>query len=95
MITVKKRKVGGVGFRPAKLFKKPCNSLRQSHSFSETAPTTPVVGSPTNVLNLYGHEVEILGGCRVVYRPNGSKYGAKVWIETLHDVNVISFDTPA
>jgi hypothetical protein len=81
--------------RPAKLFKKPCNSLRQSHSFSETAPTTPVVGSPTNVLNLYGHEVEILGGCRVVYRPNGSKYGAKVWIETLHDVNVISFDTPA
>ena len=95
VITVKKRKVGGVGFRPAKLFKKPCNSLRQSHSFSETAPTTPVAGSPTNVLNLYGHEVEILGGCRVVYRPNGSKYGAKVWIETLHDVNVISFDTPA
>jgi hypothetical protein len=81
--------------QPVITVKKPCNSLRQSHSFSETAPTTPVVGSPTNVLNLYGHEVEILGGCRVVYRPNGSKYGAKVWIETLHDVNVISFDTPA
>jgi hypothetical protein len=41
-------------------------------------------------LNLYGHEVEILGGCRVVYRPDNPKWGAKVWIETLHDVKVIS-----
>jgi hypothetical protein len=82
--------------QPVITVKKPCNSLRQSHSFSEAGLSTPRVDSPTNgILNLYGHEVEILGGCRVVYRPNASKYGAKVWIETLHDVKVISFDTPA
>jgi hypothetical protein len=72
VITVKKRKVGGVVCRPAKLFKKPCNSLRQSHSFSEAGLLTSRVDSPTNgILNLYGHEVEILGGCRVVYRRVG------------------------
>ncbi|MEB3277359.1 MAG: DNA-binding protein [Lyngbya sp.] len=43
-------------------------------------------------VNLYGHEVEILGGCRVVYRPNSSKCGAKVWIETLYDVKVTCWD---
>ncbi len=40
------------------------------------------------LVNLYGHEVEILGGCRVVYNPDHPKYGAKVWIETLYDVIV-------
>ncbi len=33
----------------------------------------------SSLVNLYGHEVEILGGCRVVYRPDHPKYGAKVW----------------
>ena len=55
-----------------------------------------MVGSATKgQLNLYGHEVEIPGGCRVVYRPNSSRCGAKVWIETLYDVKVISFDDPS
>jgi hypothetical protein len=49
-------------------------------------------GSCCDYVNLYGHEVEILGGCRVVYRPNASKCGAKVWIETLYDVKVICWD---
>ncbi|MEL7038482.1 MAG: DNA-binding protein [Cyanobacteria bacterium J06592_8] len=43
-------------------------------------------------VNLYGHEVEILGGCRVIYRPNSSKFGAKVWIETLYGVKVTCWD---
>ncbi len=43
-------------------------------------------------VNLYGHEVEILGGCRVVYCPDTSRCGAKVWIETLYDVKVICWD---
>ncbi len=33
----------------------------------------------STLVNLYGHEVEILGGCRVVYRPDHPKYGAQVW----------------
>ncbi|MDJ0534881.1 MAG: helix-turn-helix domain-containing protein [Xenococcaceae cyanobacterium MO_207.B15] len=41
--------------------------------------------------NQYGHEVEIPGGCRVVYSPDKPMYGARVWIETLFDVEVISF----
>ena len=40
--------------------------------------------------NLYGHEVEIPGGCRVVYHPDNSRCGAKVWIESLYDVKIIS-----
>jgi hypothetical protein len=78
--------------QPVITVKKRCNSPKPTHSFSETGLLTPKVDSPPKGnLNLYGHEVEILGGCRVVYRPNGSKYGAKVWIETLYDVKVISF----
>ncbi|MDJ0536663.1 MAG: hypothetical protein QNJ70_29945 [Xenococcaceae cyanobacterium MO_207.B15] len=43
--------------------------------------------------NLYGHEVEIPGGCRVVYRPdNPICGGARVWIETLFDVRVTCLD---
>jgi len=41
--------------------------------------------------NIYGHEVEIPGGCRVVYRPDRPQCGAKVWIETLYDVRVMSW----
>ena len=41
--------------------------------------------------NLYGHEVEIPGGCRVIYRPdNPICGGARVWIESLYEVQVIS-----
>ena len=41
--------------------------------------------------NQYTNEVEILGGCRVVYRPdNPKKYGATVWIETLYQTNIIN-----
>lgn len=39
--------------------------------------------------NQYGFEVEIPGGCRVVYRPDNPKCGARVWIESLYDVKVI------
>ena len=41
--------------------------------------------------NQYAHEVEMPGGCRVVYRPDRRKrYGAEVWIESLYDVNIVS-----
>jgi len=52
----------------------------------------PVITVKRGNSNQYGHEVEIPGGCRVVYRPDSPKCGAKVWIESLYQVNVISFD---
>jgi len=48
-------------------------------------------GNPSSKTNVYGHEVEIPGGCRVVYRPDRPRCGAQVWIETLYDVRVISW----
>ncbi|MEB3279154.1 MAG: DNA-binding protein, partial [Lyngbya sp.] len=40
--------------------------------------------------NTYGHIVEIPRGCRVVYCPdNPLSCGARVWIETLHEVQII------
>jgi len=42
--------------------------------------------------NQYGYEVEIPGGCRVVYRPDSPMCGAKVWIESLYQVKVIVSD---
>ena len=92
VITVKKRKVGGVGFRPAKLFKTHCNRGEPTLFFSDATQPMTKVEPTTGCLNLYGHEVEILGGCRVVYCPDSSKHGAKVWIETLYDVKVICWD---
>jgi len=102
-----KRKVGGVGFRPAKLFKKTgkmwlmplingkpiikrgtrgpaprwrnprkpakkiihVNSqrIRQNQKQQEQQP---VITVKTGNRNVYGHQVEIPGGCRVVYRPD-------------------------
>ncbi len=41
---------------------------------------------------IYGHEVEVPGGCRVVYRPHNPKCGARVWIESLYDVLALHFD---
>ncbi len=41
--------------------------------------------------NQYAHEVEMPGGCRVVYRPDCRKgCGAEVWIESLYDVKIVS-----
>ncbi len=78
--------------QPVITVKKQCNRGEPTLFYSDaTQPMTKV--EPTNgCLNLYGHEVEILGGCRVVYSPNSSKHGAKVWIETLNEVKVICWD---
>ena len=50
--------------------------------------TEPVISVKKGDTNQYGHEVEIPGGCRVVYRPQSRC--AKVWIESLYEVKVIS-----
>ncbi len=49
----------------------------------------PVITIKQRNSNQYAYEVEIPGGCRVIYRPDRPKCGAKVWIESLYDVNLI------
>lgn len=49
----------------------------------KTAEREAVITAKTYKSNTYGHEVEIDGPCRVVYRPdNPLPCGAQVWIET-------------
>ncbi|GAB4529860.1 MAG: hypothetical protein Tsb0014_12120 [Pleurocapsa sp.] len=50
----------------------------------------PVITVKKGNTNQYGCEVEIPGGCRVVYCPENPKCGARVWIESLYDVKIIS-----
>jgi hypothetical protein len=50
----------------------------------------PVLTVKTYKDNRYAHEVEILGSSRIVYRPEKPlSCGAKVWIETDCDVQII------
>ncbi|MDY7004119.1 MAG: helix-turn-helix domain-containing protein [Cyanobacteriota bacterium] len=53
-----------------------------------------VVSAKRNSTNLaVGHEVDIHGPCRIVYRPNKPhNCGATVWIETLAKVTVFDLD---
>ena len=53
----------------------------------------PCITVKTYKANEYGHEVAINGPSRVVYRPDKPlSCGAKVWIETHADVEVITRD---
>tara|TARA_R100000306_G_C4290464_1_gene99800 strand:+ start:299 stop:517 length:219 start_codon:yes stop_codon:yes gene_type:complete len=50
----------------------------------------PVLTVKTYKSNDYGHEVEIDGPCKVVYRPNKPlSCGARLWIETKSEVKII------
>ncbi|MEB3281079.1 MAG: DNA-binding protein [Lyngbya sp.] len=61
--------------------------IRQNQKHQEQLP---VITVKTRNTNTYGHIVEIPGGCRVVYRPDKPlPCGARVWIETFYDVNVV------
>jgi hypothetical protein len=48
----------------------------------------PVISVKTGNRNIYGHEVEINGPCRIVYSRERTLFGARVWIETLSKVEV-------
>ena len=51
----------------------------------------PVITVKKGMSNQYAHEVEILGGCRIVYRPDCPRdCGAQVWIESLYEVAIVS-----
>ena len=50
----------------------------------------PVITVKTSKSNNYGHEVEILGPSKNIYSPDKPlSCGAKVWIETEAEVNII------
>lgn len=56
-------------------------------SNSKTGDREPVITVKTYKSNNYGHEVEVLGPCRVIYSPDKPlPCGAKVWIETDSEV---------
>ncbi len=51
----------------------------------------PVITAKTYKSNEYGHEVDIDGPCKIVYRKSKPlSCGAQVWIETEADVTVRS-----
>ncbi|NEO29055.1 MAG: helix-turn-helix domain-containing protein [Symploca sp. SIO3C6] len=61
-------------------------TIRQNQKQEKPAP---VISVKRGKNNRYGHEVEITGPCRVVYRRDNPKpCGARVWIETLFPVAV-------
>ncbi len=62
------------------------HKIRQNQKHQQKQAVITVKKGNTNQ---YGHEVEIPGGCRVVYRPDNPRCGARVWIETLYEVVVI------
>ena len=50
----------------------------------------PVITVKTSKSNTYGHEVEVLGPSKIIYSPDKPlSCGARVWIETEAEVNVI------
>ena len=56
----------------------------------------PVLTVKTSKANTYGHEVVIHGPSKVVYSPDKPlSCGARVWIETESEVNVINEDLHA
>ncbi|MDJ0745635.1 MAG: hypothetical protein QNJ32_20030 [Xenococcaceae cyanobacterium MO_167.B27] len=62
-------------------------TVRSASSEQDSLASSPRKG----ISNIYAHEVEIPGGCRVIYRPDNPIYGcAKVWIETLYEVKIVS-----
>lgn len=63
----------------------------KSNSKADPGERKPVLTVKTYKSNQYGNEVEILGPCKVVYRPNNPlSCGAKVWIETSNEVIILN-----
>jgi hypothetical protein len=61
------------------------HKVAQNHKQSKYEP---VITVKTGNRNLYGHEIEINGPCRIIYSQESTKFGARVWIETFSPVEV-------
>ncbi len=68
------------------------NNLRDNHKNQKTKKKVASVKQGSKNLAT-GHEIEIHGPCRIVYRPEKPhSCGATVWIETIAAVTVYDFD---
>lgn len=63
------------------------NTHKIKHNYKHQL-NQPVIIVKQGKTNQYGHEVEIPGGCRIIYRPDHPMCGARVWIESLYEVIV-------
>ncbi len=76
---------------PAKTIVHVNSHIIKKNQTKEKQERQPVITVKKGNTNIYGHQIEILGGCRVIYSPdNPICSGARVWIETLYDVKVMS-----
>lgn len=58
---------------------------------AKTGSNNPVLTVKTYKSNTYAHEVRILGESKIVYSPDKPlSCGAKVWIETQSEVEVVA-----
>jgi hypothetical protein len=65
------------------------NSIAQNHH-QKPEDRVPVISVKKGSSNIYAWDVEIQGGCRIVYRHDSPKHcGARVWIETYSEVKLI------
>ena len=65
------------------------HKIKQNQKESKRQPVITVKKGNTNQ---YAYEVEIPGGCRVVYRPDRPMCGAKVWIESLYKARIVDLE---
>ena len=64
--------------------------IRKNH---KTGEREPVLTVKTYKSNTYCHEVLVDGPCKIIYSPDKPlSCGARVWIETEHDVECIEND---
>ena len=67
------------------------HNIKHNGKTGENKPVLTVKNYKTNV---YAHEVQIHGPCKIVYRPDKPlSCGAKVWIETQHEVTTLKEGT--
>ena len=65
-------------------------NMHKIRSNKKYGTNEPVITVKTSQSNTYGHRVEILGPSKVVYRPDKPlSCGARVWIETESEVNIL------
>ncbi len=76
--------------RISKALTRICVNQHTIRSNSKHGTNKPVVRVESGKSTRYYHDIEIIGNCRVVYRPNNPlTCGAKVWMEVESDGMVI------
>lgn len=65
------------------------NEVNSNYNRGENKPVISVNRSNSNAV--CGHEVLVLGPCRIVYQPEKEK-NPRLWIETIYSVDVICRD---